>query len=580
MFTFISGFSDPALPSAPGLHVSSAQDLNPNQKCHLIRNIKEDQVADSAFFQEPNLLACFDGVLINSPDLKKRHAAPGTESMLKDLLTQRNESMLTELYGQFCGMSYRVGESAWFFSNQTGSPRIYHWHQDDKLIVSSSLAMIVAVLKMNGFKPGMDEIGARMLMVLGYTLSDYSTVEGIKLLEPGQALNWDSEGLKIHTYFRFEADPKHGDTLQTLREMDELFKTAVDLEYHWNQVHDRCQLAFLSGGLDSRMSIYHAVALGYQDTRILNFSQSGYLDQKIAQTISKKLGLHYGFFPLDKGSYLFDVEDALLYNDGQIYYPGAAHLYAAVKSADLQGVGIIHTGQTGDVVLNSYQARQTQNGDFAHLGFGTENDPELHSMLSKFAAKYASYDLFVLYNKGFNAASNGDFAVSLFKHASSPFLYPPFTQFCQNIQPRFRENQHIYLKWFNELHPDAARITWDKTGQPLNAKPVLFKTAVQIRRVKQKLARLGIIKPFGMNPFARWLKENPALAAELDHRYEKADEYGIMEKSSLADLYRTYKRSPHFFSQMAAYTAAHSLNQMLGDGPVWIPPIFTGGFNS
>lgn len=580
MFTFISGFLNPELPSSSGLHLSSAQDFNPNQNCYLIRNIKKDQVADSVFFQEPNFLACFDGVLINSPDLIKRYAARNTESLLKDLLAQRNESMLAEFHGQFYGMSYRVGEAAWFFSNQIGSSRVYHWHQDNKLIVSSSLAMIVAILKMNGFKPGLDEVGARMLLVMGYTVADYSTVENIKLLEPGQALKWDKEGLKIQTYFSFNNEPKYEGTNQTLQELDELFKTAVDFEYRWNQAHKLRQYAFLSGGMDSRMSLYQAVALGYKDIDVLNFSQSGDSEQKIAHRISKKLGLNYEFYPLDGGSYLLDMENALLYNDGQVFYHGAAHLFAAINSVDLQDTGIIHTGQAGGLVMNSFKTGKTKKGDFGNLSLGAVPDPEIDLILGKIVSKYASFHLSVLYNRGFNAASNGDYAVALYKHASSAFLYPPFAQYCLNIQPQIIEGREFYFKWFSKHCPEGAKIPWDVTGLPLSVKPVFRKAALQMRRVKSGLSRLGIIKPPGMNPFKYWLKNNPKLAAELNKRYEKADEYGIMEKSNLADLYRNYKTSPHYSSQMSAYTAAHSLNKMLGEGPVWIPPIFTGGFNN
>lgn len=580
MFTFISGFLNPELPSSPGLHLSSVQDFNPNQNCYLIRNIKKNQVADSVFFQEPNFLACFDGVLINSPDLIKRYAARNTESLLKDLLAQRNESMLAEFHGQFCGMSYHVDEAAWFFSNQVGSSRVYHWHQDDKLIVSSSLAMIVAILKMNGFKPGLDEVGARMLLVMGYTVADYSTVENIKLLEPGQALKWDKEGLEIQTYFSFNNEPKYEGTDRTLQELDELFKTAVDFEYRWNQVHKLRQHAFLSGGMDSRMSLYQAVALGYKDIDVLNFSQSGDSEQKIAHRISKKLGLNYEFYPLDGGSYLLDMENALLYNDGQVFYHGAAHLFAAINSFDLQDAGIIHTGQAGGLVMNSFKTGKTKKGDFGNLSLGAVPDPEIDLILGKIVSKYASFHLSVLYNRGFNAASNGDYAVALYKHASSAFLYPPFAQYCLNIQPQIIEGREFYFKWFSKHCPEGAKMPWDVTGLPLSVKPAMRKAALQMRRVKSGLSRLGIIKPPGMNPFKYWLKKNPNLAAELNKRYEKADEYGIMEKSNLADLYQNYKTSPHYSSQMSAYTAAHSLNKMLGEGPVWIPPIFTGGFNN
>jgi hypothetical protein len=44
-----------------------------------------------------------------------------------------------------------------------------------------------------------------------------------------------------------------------------------------------------------------------------------------------------------------------------------------------------------------------------------------------------SYLLF--YNRGFNSASNGDYACAEYNYANSPFLEPAFAQFGLNIDP-------------------------------------------------------------------------------------------------------------------------------------------------
>ncbi len=579
MFCFIRGIPNAVLPSGGALRKRSLPDNLSGTQCHLIYNIAVNPVTDSYLPAVPATLSCFDGVLINAAQLNDTHALSGIDALLDKVLLDRDITLLSSFHGQFCGMAFdpQAG-SGLLFTNQTGSSRLYYWHQGAALIVSSSLAMIVAVLRMNGFPASVDSLGARMLMELGFTVGDSTTIEGIKLLEPGHLLKWQEDTPRVEVYHSFDSEPRHHGMQKVVPQLNDLFREAVQAEYDWDTNHGKSHLAFLSGGLDSRMAVFTAASMGYRDMHCLNFSQSKAPDHLIAQSMAKALGIGYHFHALDGGSYLKQMERGLLYSDGQIIYHGTAHLDTALRGMDTSSFGVLHSGQVGDLILGSflYAPRHEAPGSNS-ISLSPNSDPELDSALRAIAAKYSNHEIFALYNRAFNAASNGDLACALSNHAISPFLYPPFAQYCLNVHPALRYNNKLYSEWFKAFQPKAAAFKWDKTGLPISSGEKARALAKLLQRVKHKLARMGIISAGGMNPFELWLKQDPSLRSELEDRFAHADEHGILAHSAASTHYTRQKDSPHLMTRLQAYTAAHSLNQLLGGDP-WVPDEYTGGF--
>ncbi len=580
VFCFIRGIPNAQLPTGDKLRTRTLPDGIPARDCHLIYNIAANPVTDSYLHAGQQILACFDGVLINAPKLIDAYALSGIPALLDKVLLHKDITLLASFHGQFCGMAYdpRTCEGL-FFGNQTGSQRLYYWHLGSALIVSTSLAMIVATLRLNGFPASVDPVGAAMLIALGFTVGSRSTIAGIKLLEPGHLLTWQDDTPRMEVYHAFASEPRHTGMNKVLPQLNELFREAIRTEYEWDISHGKGHLAFLSGGLDSRMAVYTAAALGFRDLNCINFSQSGAPDHRIAKSIAAKLGIGFHFFPLDGGDYLRHLERGILYNDGQIIYHGAAHLEAALRGTNLKQFGVLHSGQVGDLVLGSflYGPRHDPPGSMG-IGLNPHQAPMLDEELRAIAARYPNHEIFALYNRAFNAASNGDLASALSNHAISPFLYPPFAQYCLHIHPALRYNNRLYLQWFKAFQPQAAKMPWDKTGLPLTAGDKLRAVALLYKRVIGKLARLGMVNSASMNPFERWLKENPALRQVLETRILQADRHHILATSDAGELYHRMANSPDPMSRLQAYTAAHSLNTMLGASTPWIPEELTGGF--
>ncbi len=580
MFAFIKGLSPLQLSKDKELRLSSIAASD----CHLITNHAPNICNDSYLYQDQNTLACFDGILANSQSLIDSYGSKGIKGLLERVLLVQDTSMPRHFFGQFTCMSFHAKEKerGIFFGNQMGSARLYYWHQENRLVVSNSLAMVVAILRHNQVQCHVNELGLRMLLVYGYTLADFSTIAQIKHLEAGKILEWESGTLKVSEYHNYHTEASSAKVHQALPILNDLFKEALGHIRSWDLQHHKKHLAFLSGGLDSRMAVYTAVNLGFKGLSVLNFSQSGYRDNRIAMKIAQNLKLNYHLYPLDQGKYLVDAHEAIFYNEGQVVYHGAAHLEAALKSMNLDDYGVIVSGQVGDLVLGSFLSmpRHEKAGTGKKgISLNPQDDPELEDAIRQITPKYPNHEIYALYNRGINASSNGDLACYKQGHSLSPFMYPPFADFCLSLDPKIRYNNHLYFKWISTYQSQAAKVPWEKTGIAPSFGTKAFTLAIFARRIREKMALMGLLKQKNMNPFERWLKEDASLAKSLNTLMMNSDTHAVISKSSASALFQKNLTSPYLSIQMSAYTAAHSLNLMLGAEDIWIPKRFIGGFS-
>jgi HAD superfamily phosphatase (TIGR01668 family) len=72
--------------------------------------------------------------------------------------------------------------------------------------------------------------------------------------------------------------------------LDNRFRKAIQLEYNKDLEYGYKHICELSGGLDSRMSLWIATELGFSDITAITYCKSGYLDQQIAEQIESVSG--------------------------------------------------------------------------------------------------------------------------------------------------------------------------------------------------------------------------------------------------------------------------------------------------
>jgi asparagine synthase (glutamine-hydrolysing) len=250
-------------------------------------------------------------------------------------------------------------------------------------------------------------------------------------------------------------------------------------------------------------------------------------------------------YPLSAGNYLLELEKNLIYNEGQITLHGAAHLYAAISSLPLENFGILHSGQVGDAVLGSFLKTGTHVAP--NIREGAYSTKLLHSLehdLMPLLDLYPNTEIFLFYNRAFNAAINGDYACAVRSWSISPFLEIEFAQFCLNIDPRLRVNNQLYRIWIQQFNPLGASFNWEKTGSNLLVPEWYARYKNISLRAMRKIGRMISGKPnrYSMNPFDLWWRENPALPLHFNAALKQAEKLNsLLSPELLKDMLSLYE---------------------------------------
>src|SRR5690606_13971199 len=128
---------------------------------------------------------------------------------------------------------------------------------------------------------------------------------------------------------------------------------------------------------------------------------------------------------------------------------------------NLQGKGLAHSGQIGDVIFGSFTREQNSvNGNIKKLAFNFDL-----SIINKIG-KWQNYkrnqfdgndlEVFSIMHRQINGTMNGDRCCSHLADLSSPFYNKELINYCLNIPDKFKYNQSIYLDWLNTFHPNIA----------------------------------------------------------------------------------------------------------------------------
>lgn len=467
-----------------------------------------------------------EGVITNLEKLKKEFQTSDVFSTIVKLFEKYGTNLANHLRGDFSLFIYSKNTKTWYiFSNPVNSKNIYYFCDEDFFIFSSELRNISHILHQLGKTTNLDKNGAYLLLTYGFMLENVTLIENVKRLIPGKALIFSDKKIRTEEYFHLKNIPQIKDDKNTIIEkMDHLFSDAVRLEFEKDKESGYKHIATLSGGLDSRMTVLCANKLGYTDQMNFCFSQSNYLDEKIAKKIASDYGHEFMFQSLDNGNYLKEIDKVVFYNDGMVTYAGGAHVMRSVENMNFNQFGLIHSGQIGDAVIGSFLSKSIPVKPTITSGaYSTTLINRILPFAEETIKKYPTEELFKFYSRGFLGALNGNNYFDIFTQTVSPFLNTDFLSYCYSIPYELKFKQKIYLEWIERKHPGFAKYPWEKTGiSPL--KSINYKrffTPNYYLRMSKKAYNMfsGKIKT-GMNPFDSWLEENQELRNTLQTYYD------------------------------------------------------------
>jgi asparagine synthase (glutamine-hydrolysing) len=354
-------------------------------------------------------------------------------------------------------------------------------------------------------------------------------------------LIYENGEIEIKEYYRFSSVPYIEDAEDEItKELDRRFREAIRLEYDKDAEGAYSHLATLSGGLDSRTNVAYAKKTGYDNITCFTFSESNYLDEKIAKQICSDHHFQFVFYALDNGDYLANhIDEIIGSNDGLVLYGGAAHQYNCLRNLSLKDYGLIHTGEMGDGLYGFLEVPYHTKAAYDIKTYSSRLIQRVQSRADAELAKYPNSELFKLYNRGINGAFNGYRMIEQFTEFSSPFLYKDFLDYVLRIHPKYRYKGSVYLKWINAYLPEFSKYKWEHCGVQPRYPSFIRDISWSIKAVSWRIFRerpKSIARRLNMNPFDCWWRYNKTLQRKILSIFEEKignlDSYPYLQEDS------------------------------------------------
>ena len=510
---------------------------------------------DKVFVETEGFILLLDGVVTNRRELIDQSGRSCDDSAflswsqtLLSLYEKEGEAFFASLRGSFAGALYDKCREKWIiFSDQIGSKFVYYAQVGGFFCCALEMGQIYKILQENDIAYHLDDFGPWMLLTYGFMLDSTTLCREVRKINPGCYITLQNGNLIEHRYYMLDNTPDPSITEQDAIDIiDHYFRRAVILDFEKDKEYGYRHLVGLSGGLDCRMTSFVAQDCGYTDQLNMTFSQTGYWDQTLPMKMSAAMKHEWIFKALDNGLWLYDVDEIIRSNGGNVLYYGTAHSNSLLKYLNFEPLGLEHTGQLGDVIVGSFVKADEKDAKYS-LGDRAYSKKYLEHLSDYQLTLSTSKEIGLFYYRGFNGTNNGLQYVYNYSETLSPFLEKDFMEKALSIPLGLRQNHYIYKKWILAKYPQAAEYEWETTGRkitdvlaPSKSKSFVlssFKTPIKAI-VKKIIGKTAGNKneqeiPIGMNPVDYYISHNQDLRNYL------AEYFQYMEAISDPEIRKT-----------------------------------------
>ena len=460
-----------------GSNIEPCAFKGPGFSCHnlMTPRFKSDKV----FHEDDDFILILDGVVLNKLEILSATRTRNWEECLIEKYRQDGNVFFASLRGSFSGALFHKICSKWvFFTDHLGSKFIYYINYKNTFVVSTNIADLYKFLYRNNIHYGLDLNGAYLLLTYGYMLEDITLCNMIKKIQPGHYLVYEKGLFLDQEYFLLDNTPDYSlKECDLIEKMDYHFRKATDLQFKKDKEYGiNKHLVALSGGLDSRMTSWVAHDLGYNDQLNYTFSQTGYLDQTIPQSIAEALQHEWIFKSLDGGHYLFDVDEVVKITGGNVLYNAQSHVLSFTKYFNFDTIGLMHSGQLGDVIFGTYSSNIKNNLAYK-LGDGAYSKILLDKLIDRVILQknYQNQEIAKFYYRGLTGTNNGLVLHYEYGETLSPFMDLELLKFAFQVPISLRYNHYIYKQWIVKKYPLAAKYIWERTGRRMQERDCKIK---------------------------------------------------------------------------------------------------------
>lgn len=528
---------------------------------------------DKCFFENDEYVFIQEGVLLNKKELLLKYKCNTIEELVMAMLINGNMNYWEEFRGSFSGVCYNKKENAInVFTNQIGDAPVFYAYIDGYLFIGSEIHYIIRdIYELNlHITPNLNAI--YQMLTYGFMIDNSTYAVEIKKLRGGEFITVFPNGKrKLERYHKFVKEFKNLNSLEeACKELDLIFCNAVKLEYEKDIEYSYRHLADLSGGLDSRMSMWIAHEIGYTNIQLLTYCKANYVDELIAKDIAKYWNDELIIKPLDDIQYLYEIDDTVFLNGGLGLYSGITGGKKLLESLNMNMFGLEHTGQIGDAVIGSFFASRHDKDKHQPTGrYSNKLSDKVKDIEDSQFRVFNDYELFLMYTRAFQGACSTHLIRRNYTEVTSPFLNVELLQYCLNLPDHFRMKHHIYREWIKRYHYDAGNFIWEKIMAKPNECQIICKIKKLIHRGPNRFWRL-IGKPekvtFDMSPIDYWTENNKQFNTYFVNYYESGlrSIKDILPIDAFKDIEFLYNNGT-FLEKTQVVTVIASLKLYFGD---------------
>lgn len=490
---------------------------------HMIDKFGEDKV----FYQDETIILVIDGVILNKKSLETTYQEYSWPLVVKRIYRKHGEKFFSLFRGSFSGCLYDKQSQYWFaFSDHIGTKFMYYIKGDGFFFLTSYIPFAYQFLRENQIRHSLSVENAYLLLSYGYMIDDRTLSDSIFKINPGCYICSNGVDINEKQYFLLDNTPdlsiKEKDAIEL---MDEKFRKAIELQFEKDCEYGYKHIVSLSAGLDSRMVTWVSHEMGYTNQINCTFSQTGFWDETVPKQITRDLKHEWIFKSLDNGLWLYDIDQAVNINGGNVIYYGTAHCNSLLKYIDFSSIGLMHSGQQGDIAFDTYYTSKDTEKQFV-LGEGAFSTRLLPRIKDIKLRQYKNEEIAHYYCRSFSGANHGEITYMGHTEVKSPFADIDVLSTILKIPLKYRMNRDLYFKWILEKYPKAGDYVWDHISRPISNMWGLINIGgkkIPIEqlplRIINKIHPLDYYKKKNMNPLGYYLQSNQELMSYLERYY-------------------------------------------------------------
>lgn len=490
---------------------------------NVARNTLKKFEEDKIFYQNDEYVIITEGVILNRKNLMDQCGERAFINTIIKMVAKYGVEFFKKFRGSFCGALYDKRKDIWYvYTNHIGDKPLFYYSDNGKFAVGAQVNYVLDTVRLNGKGLSLDEKAVYDMLTFAFMEKDSTYAREIKRLQAGHYLVIKSGKVSVKKYFEFNRkyfDLSGINESEMIDLVDEKFRNAVELEFDKDCEYGYEFYSDLSGGLDSRMTMWVGAEMGYLPMTHLTYCQANYKDELIAKEIADYWDNEIVVKSLNDARFLLDIDKIVSMNGGLSLYSGITGGMRFLEMLDSQRMGLEHTGQLGDAVLGSFYKKREQIGKWYLTGMYSERIKDKIDTIYK--KSFCDNEMYLLYTRGFQGAVCTHLIRQNYTEVGSPFIDVDFLQLCCSIPPEFRIGHNLYIKWILNKYPAAAKFEWEKTGCRINANRMeLFVEKVRrggMYKLRNMLSIPQKISSTGMNPMDFWYATKVYLKDYMDN---------------------------------------------------------------